>query len=137
MGLLSLDDILVTEFRALRSFDEDAEPEPFPQFELLPSFNDAGTRLRVEVAATVRTQEAELAVRVEVRYELSEPIEPVSEEIMGDLLGGSTVVTAAPYVREALHNGAVHIRVDAPFLPLITPTRLQRDEPNEDEPTPD
>ena len=130
---MELVDVRCTDLRAERRVRDVDEPDQdAPTFGLTPVVSEDRLGLKVMVVAQLDLESAFISVEHDVLYTISEPIDDVSDEVMGGLLGTSTILTVTPFVREAFRSLATRIRVDAPLIGLVQVEDLQRAERTED-----
>lgn len=108
------------------------------QINLQPAHSEDGRSFSVLASAETRRPEFEINASVEVAYRFTEPIAEMDEDLMGQFLGTSVVVTAAPYLREAFTSLGARIEVRDTGFPLVRAgavTRIDESDSAPEEPT--
>lgn len=124
-GLIELSDVAFLKVNGWLLEEPGEENSDEPEIRMFPYLGDDGLSLVVRVQTELHLEKAHIEVEVAVKYVLEEAIEPIGEGLMGEFLGRSAILTAGPYLREAIHTTGSRLRVEVPLMPLFKPTRLR------------
>lgn len=134
IDLVELSAVHFTEVHSTREVTEDVDEGQGVDINMVPGLAEGGTKIGVIVTANVIRKEIKIRMRLEVTYDLKQEIEMPESDVMADFLGATTLITVAPYIREAVGTLAARVGVEAPIFPLVRATKLVPDyDPNDEE----
>lgn len=122
--LAELNDVIYLSLGGVRHDEVEVDEPIQPDIQLRAGWSDDATQFVVHAELSVKLASADLTAEVQVQYRLSEPA-TADELIVGEFLGRSAVLVAAPYLREAVTSLAARLRVPVPNFPLIRPSVLE------------
>ena len=125
-GLIELSDVAFLKVSGWLLEEAGEETSDEPEIKVFPYLGEDGLSLVVRVQTELHLEKAHIEVEVAVKYVLEEAIEPIAEELMGEFLGRSVILTAGPYLREAIQATGSRLQVKVPLMSLFKPNRLQR-----------
>ncbi len=132
LALADLRDIVFFEVAALRNEAPDAEVDRDAQHAVQVSVRAGDERIEVRCRLTVDTGQATLVIDAASRFEYREPltVSPSARAVFVKRVG---VMAVYPYLREAAHEAASKLRVDAPLLGLLRGNEVELDEAEDEE----
>lgn len=128
IAVAKLTDVLPYEIHAERKIPPDPKPRGKRinhSSEINAAVSRSDGKLLLRLKMPLETWDAKLAAGVSVTYEIPDGLH-IPDEVLGDFIARLGVMTAYPFLREAIYSAATKIRVTPPVLGLIRP--LTRDD---------
>ncbi|MFI7060257.1 hypothetical protein ACIBL3_04685 [Kribbella sp. NPDC050124] len=128
IAVAELTDVLPFEIHAERKVPPDPKPRGkrvHHSSEMNATASRRDGKLLLRLKMPVETWDAKLVAAVGVTYEVPEDLE-IPDDVLGEFIARLGVMTAYPFLREAIYSAATKIRVTPPVLGLMRP--LTRDD---------
>jgi hypothetical protein len=90
-----------------------------PSVGVFPELSEDGTSLRVRVKMDYAASAFTIGITFEIVYVVIEPIAPPGTEVLGPFLGRSTMLTAIPFLREAMQSAGARLQLPVPLINLV------------------